>query len=409
MLIGQTIKDILWILYQELPDLVPKHQDFIPSIYVLLYDASCTYLGRKDPDLTQILPLADVLSTVDPIRAENLYKELLKRIDSDSRSDKTTTFPVAQKLAQFYFEKGLVFPPTVPNWQEQQRLFFRSLTEMENSLGYGHSDVSRFCFMLGESYIDHGLEIDAERIFLRLYRGQRKVLGDKHSDTLYSMTRIYNYYIDEERYLEAEALIQKIIVEEETINTDVTTPNDTFVNLRRSNALQAKLASLYAPGKYYYWEDSRIYLEHLDDVSLVPSLPPDFFPRGPVQVTVHKEGPVIHSSRGYDNDPKETLPVPDHEFLANELRVTESWDFLKTKAEHDDWSIFDFPGRNVVRYEQQTRERSASTFTPCPIPGSFLSHHSFWIFLEDQKRVKASQYLVSSHEIAQFGQIMTIR
>lgn len=44
MLMRLTIKGILWILYDELPDLEPKSQFFTPSIYVLLYSASCTYL-----------------------------------------------------------------------------------------------------------------------------------------------------------------------------------------------------------------------------------------------------------------------------------------------------------------------------------------------------------------------------
>ncbi|MCJ1266555.1 hypothetical protein MMC22_006440 [Lobaria immixta] len=298
MLIKLTVKRMLWVLYQELTDLVPKPQSFTPSIYHLLHDASCVYLERKDPELTHILPLADFLSIHNPKLAESLYKVLLKTIDHVSESDKKEALPVAQKLAELYFDgefslsrihrRGLAVSPAMPNWQEQQNVFCRALTDMELSLGYDHLDVLSYCSRLGEFYLHHGLDIDVERLFLRVYQGQRSVMGDGHEDTLCSLINIFDYYVDQERYLEAEALIQVAIVGTETIDTNhnAMSSNDQFVTMGCSTSLEANLASLCTPGRDYYWKDSRMYLRRFYEISLVPSLPPEIFPRRPVNVTV---------------------------------------------------------------------------------------------------------------------------
>lgn len=306
MLIRLTVKRILWVLYQELSDLVPKPQSFTPSIYDLLHDAPCVYLEQKGPELTHILPLAEFLSIHYPKLAESLYKVMLKTIDHVSESDKKEALPVAQKLADLYFsgdlslsrnyKRGLAVSPAMPNWQEQQNVFCRALTDMELSLGYDHLDVLSYCSRLGEFYLRHGLDIDAERLFLRIYQGQRSVMGDGHQDTFRSLIKIYHYYVDQERYLEAEALIQAAIVGTETIDTNHNTMSFKFRIMGCSTSLQAKLASLCTPGQDYYWQDSRMYLRSFYEISLVPSLPPEIFPRRPVNVTVEGARKPIFAS-----------------------------------------------------------------------------------------------------------------
>lgn len=108
--------------------------------------------------------------------AGSLHKVLLNTMNCDSRADKKKTLPVTQKLTEMYFN-GFGVSPTMPSWQEQQNVICRCLTEMEISPVCDGLGIFSFYSRLEEFHLHHSLAIDAERLFLRVCRGQRRVLG----------------------------------------------------------------------------------------------------------------------------------------------------------------------------------------------------------------------------------------
>lgn len=55
-----------------------------------------------------------------------------------------------------------------------------------------------------------------------------------------------------------------------------------------------------------------MYLQRLHDVRLVPLLPLNLFPRGPVQVKVRGNNRFVHSTRGGFNKPDKIRSAFDH-------------------------------------------------------------------------------------------------
>jgi tetratricopeptide (TPR) repeat protein len=400
--IRYTAKLILGTLYEELPhQRLPDRMDE-PCFTSFLEDRVNKLPEPDDVDTLYIIrSLADYM-TMDycngPRLAQRLYNRVLRQIENAPGHDPHEEMHIVQELAKLYVDQRLLVPASKERlaWSEQETIIHRGLAEMEKKLGRDHPDIARFCYELGMLYLCQNMELDAERLLERAYTTQKRMLGERHEDTIASMKSLREFYVDQEQFVKAEALMRAAVVMEDISETSATTGNDQFSSWFRSESFQGKLASLCTPGGNFYWEDSRIYLQPLRQIALTPAFPLDPFPRAPAKVMIlgdkldiqisHRDLCNVSGTK-YDADTR----------MVDEIRATKIYHFLEFKAKKKDWTIFRSKKNKSLTVEQGPSEDRYRGDYSCPEDplSSSSDRPIFWIFTDDQEGIDGDHYLVS--------------
>ena len=358
--------------------------------------------GIEPPDSLELSLAFDTLAqslckfTSALAAAEALYLRAVEQIERNSCTVVPEAESVRQHLAAFYIKhlfggnQRPAFDP-IQSWADQEQLIGEVLAGMESRLGEDHPDVAHFLHMLGDRYMDAGMEDEAEEAFGEALTRRTKCLGPYHPDTLESSESLRNLYLGQERYLEVDALLRASLDPDKVTPTSTASDAYTFWRWHQEDdGLQGQLATLKAPGECLYWEDSRIYLNEITEVNLIHTSTPDPFPRVPLQIIVCGDHLEVEIPQTYLQSTAAAMGFETKDQVVSHLQNTDIWCILSSRASRFDWSCFQTNAHGIISEEVQPEWWGRSEqMQDGPLP------KSFWIFPEDQIPVLEENKLVS--------------
>ncbi|KAF6515472.1 hypothetical protein HZS61_005378 [Fusarium oxysporum f. sp. conglutinans] len=108
-----------------------------------------------------------------------------------------------QRVSYFLYDRG--------RWREREPVDSRAWVLRRKVLGEKHPDTIRSMADLAATYHAQGRHDEDEEIAIKVLELRREVLGEKHPDTIRSMAALATTYHEQGRYVEAEGIDQKVL------------------------------------------------------------------------------------------------------------------------------------------------------------------------------------------------------
>ncbi|KAH7184340.1 hypothetical protein DER44DRAFT_682167 [Fusarium oxysporum] len=108
-----------------------------------------------------------------------------------------------QRVSYFLYDRG--------RWREREPVDSRAWVLRRKVLGEKHPDTIRSMADLAATYHAQGRHDEDEEIAVKVLELRREVLGEKHPDTIRSMAALATTYHEQGRYVEAEGIDQEVL------------------------------------------------------------------------------------------------------------------------------------------------------------------------------------------------------
>ncbi|KAJ4006998.1 hypothetical protein NW761_015248 [Fusarium oxysporum] len=108
-----------------------------------------------------------------------------------------------QRVSYFLYDRG--------RWREREPVDSRAWVLRRKVLGEKHPDTIRSMADLAATYHAQGRHDEDEEIAVKVLELRREVLGEKHLDTIRSMAALATTYHEQGRYVEAEGIDQEVL------------------------------------------------------------------------------------------------------------------------------------------------------------------------------------------------------
>ncbi|KAJ0141538.1 Uncharacterized protein HZ326_15633 [Fusarium oxysporum f. sp. albedinis] len=108
-----------------------------------------------------------------------------------------------QRVSYFLYDRG--------RWREREPVDSRAWVLRRKVLGEKHPDTIRSMADLAATYHAQGRHDEDEEIAVKVLKLRREVLGEKHPDTIRSMAALATTYHEQGRYVEAEGIDQEVL------------------------------------------------------------------------------------------------------------------------------------------------------------------------------------------------------
>ncbi|PCD25790.1 hypothetical protein AU210_012226 [Fusarium oxysporum f. sp. radicis-cucumerinum] len=108
-----------------------------------------------------------------------------------------------QRVSYFLYDRG--------RWREREPVDSRAWVLRRKVLGEKHPDTIRSMADLAATYHAQGRHDEDEEIAIKVLELRREVLGEKHLDTIRSMAALATTYHEQGRYVEAEGIDQEVL------------------------------------------------------------------------------------------------------------------------------------------------------------------------------------------------------
>ncbi|KAH6867408.1 hypothetical protein B0T10DRAFT_611846 [Thelonectria olida] len=261
-----------------------------------------------------------------------------------------------------------------PRWNTtwaQREAVIRSFLESRNE-GRSAPDGETLRSFYSFIYVGSSHQLDDSKVvddLMQLYRDRAALYNERHDTSMSFITELLGEFVQlmrkasiplathEEhgfiydlvdfclangKYDQVHVLVQEFMaVPGRVIPTDSSTGRAQFSKWRApTRSVQALLAQDGAPGRHYYWADSRLYTMSIREIETSLAYPGDLSPKAPIKVTVTPKaglqmeisGECLHDWRGRSDS--QAL----HE-VTQQVKRSEIWHLLQKLEMTNDWTI----------------------------------------------------------------------
>ena len=187
-------------------------------------------------------------------------------------------------------------------------LINRGFNQFERTLGSDNPTFMELRHRLAHTYLECDMEKDGEDLLTLLLQRSEKVFGPAHEQTKGLLESLIYYYWDQDRFVECDALIRRVLQNGGRIGGDTQSSFGGFTPW-----FVPSLEKLGVPaGHGWAWDDRRLWLDPPETIELMPVYPSD-----PISVTSNNTGDnaeydtnIFRYSLNERDDKKLVLTVP---------------------------------------------------------------------------------------------------